>query len=59
MPATDESTAVRIRVLSWADLVRRAEGENLNKPEPAYEFSNGKKFDTPSDGGGIYRPETS
>lgn len=32
------------RDFSWADIVARAEGDDLNVKECAYEFSNGRKF---------------
>lgn len=48
--------APRIRPLNWAELVKRAEGEDWNKPEPAYEFSDGRKFNDSGSNGGIYTP---
>ena len=48
---------VRKRDIDWAALVRRTAGEDWNKKEPAYEFSNGRKFDDSGPRSGIYRPE--
>jgi hypothetical protein len=40
---------------SFADLVKKAEGEDYNKPDIAYEFSNGsKKESTDKTSSGIY-----
>lgn len=45
---------VRIIPKSWLALVQKQWGEDWKKPDPAYEFSNGRTFDTPSNGGGPY-----
>ena len=46
---------VKIIPKSWADMVKRAEGEEYNRPEPAYEFSDRKFIDT-GGASGIYTP---
>lgn len=46
---------VKTRALSWEALVRQREGEDYNKKEVVYEFSNGRKFEsTDSTDSGIY-----
>ena len=45
------------RELDWAALVRKVSGENWNRKETAYEFSNGRKFDDSGPRSGIYRPD--
>lgn len=42
---------VRTRQLSWKELVLKRWGKDWAKPDPAYEFSNGRKFETPKNGG--------
>lgn len=43
------------REISWLQLVQQAWGEKLNVPDTAYEFSNGRRFDsTDRTNGGIY-----
>jgi hypothetical protein len=42
---------VKTRTLSWKEIVQRKLGKDQSKPEPAYEFSNGRKFETPTNGG--------
>jgi hypothetical protein len=39
----NESDA-KFTVLDWNAEVKKAWGPEWNKPEPAYEFSNGRKF---------------
>jgi hypothetical protein len=39
---------VRVTSYSYADLIKKAEGEDFNKPDIAYEFTNGRKFNNPS-----------
>jgi hypothetical protein len=46
---------VRTKPIDYAALVKRAAGKDWNKPEPAYEFSNGRKFDDTGSNGGPYR----
>jgi hypothetical protein len=48
--------AVKTRTLNWADLVKQREGEDYAKKEPAYEFSNGRKFEDTGSNGGVYQP---
>ena len=47
--------APRTKPLDYAALVKRAEGKDWSKPEPAYEFSSGRKFDDTGSNGGPYR----
>jgi hypothetical protein len=45
------------REIDYAAMVRRKWGKEWNKPETAYEFSNGRKFqDTTQQGGSFYVP---
>lgn len=46
---------VKVTSYSFADLVRKAEGDDANKPDVAYQFSNNRKFDsTDKTDSGIY-----
>lgn len=47
----DNEQLVRTRTLSWKEIVLKKLGKDAHKPEPAYEFSNGRKFDDPKQGG--------
>ena len=40
--------------IDYAALVRKVEGDEFKKPEPSYEFSNGRKFEDSGSNGGIY-----
>lgn len=52
MSQTNGSEAlVKTKTLNWRELVQKAWGKEANKPDPGYEFSNGRKFDTPKTGG--------
>jgi len=51
MPADDQQQQVRTRTLSWEELVRKAWGKDFNKQETAYEFSSGRKYEDPVNGG--------
>lgn len=42
---------VKTRDVSWKDLVQKKWGKEYTKPDPGYEFSNGRKFETPKEGG--------
>jgi hypothetical protein len=42
---------VKTRTLSWKELVQKKWGKDWTKPDPGYEFSNGRKFETPKQGG--------
>lgn len=42
---------VKTKTLNWKELVLKAWGKEWTKPEPSYEFSNGRKFDAPKNGG--------
>lgn len=52
---TDTQALVRTRTLSWKELVLRRLGKDAAKPDPGYEFSNNRKFDTPRNGGPYQR----
>ncbi len=45
----DPRTKVRSSTKLWSDVVRAAQGDEVNlKPnDPAYQFSSGRVFDTP------------
>lgn len=47
-------TTVKTRLIDWGAEVRKEWAEEYNKPEPAYEFSNGETFDDSGDNHGIY-----
>jgi hypothetical protein len=47
---------VKTRTLSWKEIVLKRLGKDASKPDPGYEFSGGRKFDTPQNGG-PYRHE--
>jgi len=42
---------VKTRTLNWKELVLKKWGKEYQKPDPGYEFSNGRKFETPKRGG--------
>ena len=47
---------VTTRTVSWDALVRQALGPEFNKPDVAYKFNNGRKFDSTDKGtSGVYR----
>ena len=50
----DEGTSTKD--YDWADTVRKVEGESFDEKPVAYEFSNGKKFKSPGENGGVYVP---
>ena len=55
MPGDDTNSTARGRTIDWAALVRKIQGKDRTKPEVAYEFSNGRKFDnTDAAPGGPY-----
>ena len=45
---------VTTKQLDYAALVRKVWGEELNKKETAYEFSDGRKFEDSGSNGGPY-----
>jgi hypothetical protein len=51
MPDENDAQWVRTKVIDWKQLVQQRWGKDWAKPDPAYEFSNGRKFDTPKTGG--------
>jgi len=42
---------VQTRQLSWKELCQKAWGKEWTKPDPGYEFSGGRTFETPKQGG--------
>lgn len=42
---------VHTKTFDWKQEVMKREGKNWGKPDPGYEFSGGRKFDTPKQGG--------
>lgn len=47
---------VTTQTVNYKDLVVKAEGKDYKKPEPSYEFSNGRKFEsTDATESGIYK----
>ena len=47
---------VTTKLIDYNSLVRKALGDELNKPEVAYQFSNGREFhSTDKEETGIYR----
>ena len=45
---------VKIKHVDYAALVKKQQGEDANKKEPSYEWSNGRKFDDTGSRGGPY-----
>lgn len=52
----DNEQRVRTRTLNWREMAQRAWGKDWKKPDPAYEFSGGRTFDEPKQGG-PYTPQ--
>lgn len=52
----DLQQRVHTRTIDWRQMVEQRLRDEKNKPEPGYEFSGGRKFDTPTNGG-PYRDE--
>ena len=42
------------KTIDWGATVRKAWGDDWHKPEVAYEFSSGKKYNDPGAQGGPY-----
>lgn len=52
MSETNSNEAlVKTRTLNWKEIVMKQWGKDYHKPDPGYEFSNGRKFDDPKQGG--------
>lgn len=51
----DNNNRVHSKVFDWKAEVLKREGKEWAKPEPAYEFSNGRKFNEPTNGGPYQR----
>lgn len=47
----ENSQRVQTKEIDWKQLVLQRWGKEYAKPDPGYEFSNGTKFDTPTNGG--------
>ena len=45
---------VTVKLISAQALVAKVEGEDYKKPEVAYEFSNGRKFNDSGSNGAFY-----
>jgi hypothetical protein len=45
---------VQTKEIDFASLVRKVEGEDMNKKDEVYEFSNGRKFEDSGSNGGPY-----
>lgn len=50
----NEQNPVTTKLIDYAALVRKVEGEDMNKKEDVYEFSNGRKFEDSGSNGGPY-----
>lgn len=58
MPTPADTAPTPTSQLDWRSLCQRAEGKDWTKPDVAYEFSNGRTFDsTDRSDSGIYRQE--
>ena len=54
---TQPNNRVTTKVVNLRDLVQKAAGKDYKKPDPAYQFSNGRKFQSTDDKAtGIYQP---
>lgn len=51
-----DTAPVTTKIIDYAALVRKAQGEDANKPEIVYEFSNKREFKDSGSNGGIYKP---
>jgi hypothetical protein len=51
-----EQQLVHTSTRTWKEIVQRAAGKDSNKPDIAYEFSNGRKFEDRGANGGPYQP---
>ena len=52
----DPQITTRFRTWSWGALARRAWGPEYHRPDTAYRFNNGRRFDsTDRDESGVYR----
>jgi hypothetical protein len=54
--AYNTTPPVTTKEIDFAALVRKVEGDAMNKPETVYEFSNGREFKDSGSNGGIYNP---
>lgn len=54
MPSPSVPTTPVFRDYSWRDLLSRIDPD-LDKPQNAYEFGNGRKFQDPGAQGGAYK----
>lgn len=51
MSNQNNTPQVKTRIIDWKSLVQKKCGKEYTKPDPGYEFSNGRKFDDPKRGG--------
>lgn len=49
-----ETPIPNTRPIDYAALVRQAWGDEWNKPDTAYKFSNAREFKDPGENGGAY-----
>ena len=47
---------VQTKVIDYAAMVRKVLGEDANKKDVVYEFTNGRKFEDTGSNGGPYQP---
>jgi hypothetical protein len=47
----DNEQRVHFKDIDWKQMVLQRWGKEYTQPDPGYEFSNGRKFETPKDGG--------
>ena len=52
--AQPNPTPVTTKEIDFASLVRKAEGEDANKPDVIYEFSNKREFKSTDSNGSLY-----
>jgi hypothetical protein len=50
----DETNKVNFRVIDMSAEAKKAWGQNWGKPEVAYEFSSGRKFELRTEDAAIY-----
>lgn len=56
MPNYSPPSVYNIKLLDYAALVKRVQGEDANKPDVVYQFSNNREFNsTDATNSGIYQ----
>ena len=58
MASSDNSSDVKTTEIDLGAEIRKIWGANWNKPETAYEFSNGRKFELRTEDAAIYLTQT-